>query len=118
MERIGKQTKEITLKRIGGDEFQFTVKAGNYFIDNEEKGVIIETGSATVLFDHQEYKGGMDKDFWEGMFCNSSHDPINEQEAIVLNHVVNELIHETNTGVNQLYLDDEIWIDGYFELVI
>ena len=118
MKRLGKQTKDITLKRIGGDEFQFTVSAGNYYINDKEVGVIIETDSATILFEPQEFNGNMDEHFWEEMFSKYVHEPIDDQEAIVLDHVVGELLRETNTGVNQLYLDDETWIDGYFDLVI
>ena len=120
MKRLGKQTKEITLKRIESDGFQFTIKAGYYYIDNKEVGVIIETGGAIVLFDSQEeYNGNMmGEEFWEDIFSKWDHVPFNDQESMVLDSVVGELLRETNTGVNQLYIDDETWIDGYFELVI
>ena len=120
MKRLGKQSKEITLKRIGGDEFQFVIEAGYYYINGKETGVIINTAGSVVLFDtFEEYnKTNLDVDFWEEVLWHTNHDDITEAEATALSHVVDELIHETNTGVDQLYIDDETWIDGLFELVI
>ena len=52
------------------------------------------------------------------MLWHTNHDEITKAEAIVLSHVVDELLHETNTGVNQLYIDDETWItDIIFDIV-
>lgn len=120
MKRLGKQSKEITLKRTGDDKFQFTIEAGYYYINGKETGVIINTAGSVVLFDNfDEYnKADLDINFWEEVLWHTNHDEITKAEATVLSHVVDELIHETNTGVNRLYLDDETWIDGYFELVI
>ena len=120
MKRIGKQTKEITLKRIGGDEFQFTLTAGSYYIGNKEIGMIIEANGSTVLFDSfDEYnKTDLDVDFWEEVLWHTNHDEITSVEANALYHVVDELLHETNTGVNQLYINDETWIDGLFDIVV
>lgn len=120
MKRIGKQTKEMTLKRIGEDEFQFTITAGSYYIDDKEIGVIIETACATILFDSFEeyWNTDMNKEFWEELLWKNSHEPINEIEATALSHVVEELRMESNNGINQIYLNDETWIDGLFELVI
>ena len=120
MKRLGKQTKEMTLKRICEDEFQFTITAGSYYIDDKEIGVIIETACATILFDSFEeyWNTDMNKEFWEELLWKNSHEPINEIEATALSHVVEELRMESNNGINQIYLNDETWIDGLFELVI
>ena len=120
MKRLGKQSKEMTLKRIEGDEFQFTISAGSYYIDNKEIGVIIEVNGSIVLFDSfDEYwkTDLVDINFWEELLWHINHDTISSSEAKALSHVVEELIRETNTGVNQIYIDDETWIDGIFDLV-
>ena len=120
MKRMTKQTKEMTLKRMGGDEFQFTVAAGSYYVDNKEIGVIIETACATILFDSFEeyWNTDMNKVFWEELLWKYSHEPITDIEASALSHIVEELRMESINGINQIYINDESWIDGLFELVI
>ena len=120
MKRLGKQSKEITLKRIRGDEFQFAIEAGYYYVNGKETGILINTAGSLVLFDSfDEYgKADLDINFWEEQLWHTNHETITSGEALALYHVVDELLHEVNTGVNQLYIDDETWIDGLFELVI
>ena len=120
MKNLGLQTKEMTLKRTSGDEFQFTIIAGYYYENNEERGVIIEVpNSGIVMFDsHDEYwKHDMDKNFWNELFSSYSYEEITDHEATILSHVVEELRREVETGINQIYVNDETWIDGIFELV-
>lgn len=120
MKRLGKQTKEITLKRIGGDEFQFCIEVGVYYIDNVEKGVLINTAGSIILFENfdEYWHTNLDVEFWEDMLWHTNRNPITDAEATVLSHVVEELRKEVYTGVNQLYLDDETWIDGLFDIVV
>ena len=120
MKRLGKQSKEITLKRIGGDEFQIFLEVGVYYIDGKETGVLINTAGSVVLFDNfdEYWKTDLDVAFWEEMLCHTNHDDITESEATALSHVVEELRKEVYTGVNQIYLDDETWIDGLFDIIV
>ena len=120
MKTIAKQIKEITLRRIEGDGFKFTIAAGNYYIDNKEVGVIIETGGgATVLFDSfdEYWNTDLDVEFWEKLLWDTNHEPVSCAEATALTHIVEELRKEVETGVNQIYINDESYVDGYFDIV-
>ena len=120
MKKFGMQTREMNLKRIGGDEFQIDVMAGSYYIDNKEIGVVLEVNnSGMILFDSFEeyWNTDMDKGFWEELLWKHSHDPITDIEATALHHVVEELRMESTNGVNQIYINDETWIDGLFDIV-
>ena len=120
MKTLKLQTREMTLKRIGGDEFLINVTAGSYFINNKEIGVLIEiNNSGIVLFDSfdEYWETRMDKDFWESLL-KETHEPITDIEATSLSHVVEELRIESISGVNQIYLNDENWITDVFELVL
>lgn len=119
MKKFGKQSKEIKLRRISGDKFEFTIEVGNYYIDNKETGVFINTIGEVVFFDSfdEYWRAYLDKDFWEDMFSKMTHDEITNVEATVLMHVVEELRKEVETGVNQLYIDDETWTTGVFDII-
>lgn len=121
MKTFGKQSKGITLKRIGGDEFKFDLEVGVYYINNKETGVFISVVDKTVFFDtFEEYwNGNLDKNAWEEILSETMlHDEVTANEATALNHVVEELRKEVYTGINQLYLDDETWITGLFVIVV
>ena len=120
MKTIGKQSKEMTLKRIGGDEFKFFLEVGVYYIDGVEKGVFINTASSIIFFDNfdEYWNTDLDVEFWEKLLWHTNHELVSRAEATTLSHVVEELRKEVETGVNQIYINDETWIDGLFELVI
>ena len=121
MKRLGLQTKEMLLKRIGGDEFIISVTAGSYYIDNKEIGVVLEVNdSGMILFESfdEYWNTDMNKDFWDELLWKHSHEPITDVEATALSHVVEELRMESVNGVNQIYINDETWIDNIFELVL
>lgn len=120
MKKFGKQSKEITLKRVSGDKFEFTLEVGLYYINGKETGVFISTRGETVYFDNfdEYWKVDMNVEFWEDMFSKLTHDMITSSEASALSHVVEELRKEVYTGINQLYIDDETWIDGLFDIVV
>ena len=120
MKKFGKQSKEITLKRINSDNFTFTIETGEYYIDGKETGVFINVEGCIVFFEtfDEYWKTNLDKPFWEELLWHTNHDEITDAEATALGYVVEELRKETNTGINQLYIDDETWIDGLFDIVV
>ena len=119
MKNIRKQSKEMKLRRTSGDKFEFMIEVGAYYIDNKEVGVFINVAGSFLLFDsYEEYwNSNLDVLFWEDILYHTVHDPITDLEATALTHVVEALRKETETGVNQLYLDDETIIDGVFDIV-
>lgn len=120
MKKFGKQSRDITLRRVGDDTFEFTLEVGIYYIDNVEKGIFISTEGQTVFFESfDEYlRSSLDSHFWEDMLCKTPHEqPITDFESSVLVCVVDELRRETETGINQLYLDDETFVDGVFDMI-
>lgn len=120
MKRIGKQSKDITLKRVDGDKFEFVLEVGVYYVDNVETGVFINSDGSFLLFDNFEeyWNSHLDVSFWEEILGRTVHEPLSEAEATALTHVVEELRKEVYTGINQLYISDETWIDGLFEIVV
>lgn len=119
MKKFGKQSKEITLQRIGGDKFKFTLEVGVYYIDGKETGLFINTAGGLVFFDDfdEYWTTNLEVIVWEDLLSYTNHDDITDYESTALSHVVEELRKEVYTGVNQLYLDDETWIDGLFDIV-
>ena len=119
MKKFGKQSKEITLERLDGDIFTFTLEVGIYYIDNVDTGIFINTADTTIFFESfdEYWKTNLETDFWEDILCETTHEPITPVEAAVLSQVVEELRKEVYTGVNQLYINDETWIVGVFEIV-
>ena len=112
MKKFGKQSKEITLKRTGGD-FLVKMEVGYYYKNNEEIGPFIDINKNIIFF-------ASFKEYWRTYLPKLLIDlegELTKTEASVLSHVVEELRIETETGVNQLYLDDETWITGVFDII-
>ena len=120
MKKFGKQSKEITLKRTNGDNFSFTLEVGEYYIEGKATGIFINVEGNIIFFESfdEYWTTNLEKPFWEEILSGTIHDGITDAEATALSHVVEELRKEINTGINQLYIDDETWIDGLFDIVV
>ena len=106
------QSKTMRLRRLSnGETFQLT--AGFIYGEGgEEKFIIVVNGSAVVILDSYDefYRGTTENfgpEFWDKQFWKSNHKEFSIAECGELNEVVDELIVETNTGVNQYYINKE-----------
>lgn len=65
------------------------------------------------------YRGNTEQfgpEFWDRLFWKSYHDKLSIAECGELNDVVDKLVTEVNTGVNQYYIDKEEEL-CYFDIV-
>lgn len=106
------QVKTMRLKRLNdGDIIQVT--AGYIYGEGgEEKFAIVLDGCGIEILENYDefYRSGTEKfgvEFWEKLYWKRNHDEFTIAECGELNDIVDELISEVNTGVNQYYIDKE-----------
>lgn len=106
------QSKTMRLRRLSNKE-EFQITAGYIYQDGKEKGfIIVVNGSGIEVLDNYEefYRGNTQEfgpEFWDKLFWKSDHEDFRIAECGELNEIVDELVTETNTGVNQFYIDKE-----------
>ena len=121
MSTFSLQTKSMELKRLSNGE-EFTLTAGYVYQDGKNFGfAIIVNGSGIELMDSYEefYRGNTEKfgpEFWDRLFWKTDHESLKTVECGELNDVVDELVSEVNTGVNQYYIDKEEEL-CYFDII-
>ena len=117
MKIICKQSKEMAVKRKT-DGILTDVIVSYLYENNKEAGISINVNNSTeVIFkDTKElFNTKLDADFWEEMLWQcGNRKKINNLEAAELSSIVDELIKEVNTGINQYYIDYKLY---HFEII-
>lgn len=119
MKIINKQGKTMKLKRTQ-DDLRIDLTFSYLYENNKEIGASIEVNnSCEMIFDSidEMHNTKLNQHFFKEMLWKyGNREEISKEEANELSSVVLELVHETNTGINQFYIIDSKELN-FFEII-